>query len=76
MTFCFLNGAELEAKYQKYKGRVVFCGDTVRDQPDDLAVFSEQGTSASHMAASTFLSAIGRMPGMSPEDADAGSAYT
>eukprot|EP00973_Karenia_brevis_P001209 165671-Karenia_brevis.AAC.1 len=62
MAFYFLKGAELEAKHQKYQGRVVFRGDNVRDQHDYLAVFSEQGTSASHMAASKFLSAVGRMP--------------
>eukprot|EP00973_Karenia_brevis_P017889 2457865-Karenia_brevis.AAC.1 len=59
--FAFLKGAELDVKHQKYKGRMYF---------------SEQGTSASHMAASNFLSALSRMPGMSAEDADAASAYT
>eukprot|EP00973_Karenia_brevis_P011602 1570967-Karenia_brevis.AAC.1 len=52
MSLCFLKGAELDVKQQKYKGRVVFRGDKVKDQHDYLAVFSEQGTSASHMAAS------------------------
>eukprot|EP00973_Karenia_brevis_P023152 3188188-Karenia_brevis.AAC.2 len=74
MFLCFLKGAELDVKFQRYKGRVVFRGDKVRDQHDYLAVFSEQGTSASHMAASKFLSALGRMPGLSAEGADAASA--
>eukprot|EP00973_Karenia_brevis_P065854 9152040-Karenia_brevis.AAC.1 len=76
MSLCSLKGAELDVKKQNYKGRVVFRGDKVKDQHDYLAVFCEQGTSASHMAASKFLSALGRKPGMSAEDADAASAYT
>eukprot|EP00973_Karenia_brevis_P019393 2658880-Karenia_brevis.AAC.1 len=46
MSLCFLKGAELDVKQQKYTGRVVFRGDKVKDQHDYL------GTSASHMAAS------------------------
>eukprot|EP00973_Karenia_brevis_P041199 5699395-Karenia_brevis.AAC.1 len=37
MSLCFLKGAELDVKFQKYKGRVVFRGDSVRDQHDYLA---------------------------------------
>ena len=42
---CHLKNAELEAKHQKYKGRVVLRGDIVKD--DSYAVFTEQGSSAS-----------------------------
>ena len=31
MDMCHLNNAELEAKHQKYKGRVVLRGDIVKD---------------------------------------------
>ena len=31
MDICHLKNAELEAKHQKYKGRVVFRGDIVKD---------------------------------------------
>ena len=41
-----------------------------------MAVFSEQGTSASHLSAAKFLDAIARAPGCAGEDADATSAYT
>eukprot|EP00973_Karenia_brevis_P062357 8672456-Karenia_brevis.AAC.1 len=61
MALPFLEGAALESKFQECRGRAVFFGDNVRDQHDYLAVLSEQGTSACHMAASKFLLAIGRM---------------
>ena len=51
MDICHLKNAELEAKYQKYKGRVVLRGDTVKDDSGSYAVFTEQGSSASHMTA-------------------------
>ena len=31
MDICHLKNAELETKHQKYKGRVVLRGDTVKD---------------------------------------------
>eukprot|EP00973_Karenia_brevis_P067797 9432549-Karenia_brevis.AAC.1 len=64
MTLCPLKGAEREVEYQKHKCRVVLRCDNVRDQ---LWPCSQQGTSAAHMV----VLAIGRMPGMSAEDADA-----
>ena len=38
-----------------YKGRVVFGGERVKDESGFHAVFSEQGTSASHMAVAKFM---------------------
>ena len=43
--------AELEPKYQKYKGRVVLRGDMVKDDSGSCAVFTEQASSASQMTA-------------------------
>ena len=51
MDICHLKNAELEAKHQKYKGRVVLRGDTVKDDSGSYAVFTEQGSSASQMTA-------------------------
>ena len=48
----------------------------MKDEEGFYAVFSEQGTSASHMAAAKFLDAIARFPGCHGEEADACSAYT
>ena len=59
-----------------YKGRVVFRGDIVKDAEGYYAVFSEQGTSSSHMAATKFLDALARCPGCDGEDSDAIGAYT
>ena len=49
MDMCHLKNAELEAKHQKYKGRVVLRGDIVKDDSGSYAVFTEQGSSASQM---------------------------
>ena len=47
MDICHLKNAELEAKHQKYKGRVVLRGDIVKDDSGSYAAFTEQGSSAS-----------------------------
>ena len=41
MDTCHLKNPELEAKHQKYKGRVVFRGDIVKDDSGSYAVFTE-----------------------------------
>ena len=45
MDICHLKNAELEAKHQKYKGRVVLRGDIVKHDSGSYAVFTEQGSS-------------------------------
>ena len=42
MDIFHLKKAELEAKHQKYKGRVVLRGDIVKDNSGSYAVFTEQ----------------------------------
>merc|ERR1711954_477641 len=76
MDLCHLKHAELSPELQKYKGRVVFRGDQVKDETGYCAVFTEQGASASQMAAAKFLDTIARMPGMKGQAADAVKAYT
>ena len=76
MDVCHLKNAELEAKHQKYKGRVVLRGDIVKDDPGSYAVFSEQGSSASQMTAAKIMDIISRLPGCDGQAADAASAYT
>ena len=51
MDICHLKNAELEAKHQKYKGRVVLRGDIVKDDSVSHAENTEQGSSASQMTA-------------------------
>ena len=76
MDICHLKNAELEAKHQKYKGRVVLQGDTVKDDSGSYAVFAEQGSSASQMTAAKVMDIISRLPGCAGQAADAVSAYT
>ena len=73
---CHLKNAEYEAKHQKYKGRVVLRGDTVRDDSGSYAVFTEQGSSASQMTAAKVMDIISRLPGCSGQAADAVSAFS
>ena len=76
MDICHLKNAELEAKHQKYKGRVVLRGDIVKDNSGSYAVFTEQGSSASQMTAAKVMDIISRLPGCDGQATDAVSAYT
>ena len=61
---------------KKYKGRVVFRGEIVKDDSGSYAVFTEQGSSASQMAAAKVMDIISRLQGCAGQAADAVSAYT
>ena len=61
MDICHLKNAEMEAKHQKYKGRVVLRGDIVKDNSGAYAVFTEQGSSASQMTAAKIMDIISRL---------------
>ena len=63
MDICQLKNAELEAKHQKYKGRVVLRGDIVKDDSGSYEVFTEQRPSASQMTAAKVMDIISRLPG-------------
>ena len=76
MDICHLKNAELEAKHQKYKGRVVLRGDIVKDNSGSYAVFTEQGSSASQMTTAKIMDIIARLPGCNGQAADAVSAYS
>ena len=76
MDICHLKNAELEAKHQKYKGRVVLRGENAKDDSGSYAVFTEQGSSASQMTAAKIMDIISRLPGCAGQAADAVSAYT
>ena len=76
MDICHLKNAELEAKHQKYKGRVVVRGDIVKDGSGSFAVFTEQGSSASQMTAAKIMDIISRLPGCDGQAADAVSAFS
>ena len=46
MDICHLKNAEMHAKHQKCKGRVILRGDIVKDDSGSYAVFREQGPSS------------------------------
>ena len=73
---CHLKNAELEAKLQKCKGRVVLRGDIVKDNSGSCAVFTEQGSSASQMTAAKVVETLSRLSRFDGHAADAVSAYT
>ncbi len=75
-ALCHEKHGELLIHLRSYKGRVVFRGDIVKDAHGYYAVFSEQGASASHMAATKFLDALARCLYCDGEDSDAVGAYT
>ena len=61
MHICHFKNANLEAKHQKYKGRVVLRGDIVKDDSGSYAVFTEQGSSASQMTAAKVMDIVSRL---------------
>ena len=71
MDFCHHKNCELDKKFQKYNGRGVLRGDVVKDDPGSYAVFSEQGSSASHMTAAKVLDDISTLPGCAGQATDA-----
>ena len=76
MDIWSLKNAELEAKHQKYKRRIVLRGDTVKNDSGSYTVFTEQGSSASQMTAANIMDIISRLPGCDGQAADAVPAYT
>ena len=76
MDICHLKNVELEAKHQKYNGRVLLRGDIVKDDSGSCAVFTEQGSSASQMTAAKDMDIFSRLPGSAGQAADSVSAYT
>ena len=76
MDVYHLKNVELEAKHQKYKGRVLFRGFIVKDNSGSYEVFIEQGSSASQMTAAKIMDIISRLLGCDGQAADAVSANT
>ena len=59
---------------KQYRGRIVSRGDDVRDAEGYLAVFSEQGTSASHLEAAKTMDALARLSVDTDDLPDSGDA--
>ena len=76
LDICQLKNAELEAKHQKYKGRVVLRGVFVKHDSGSCGVITEQGSSASQMTAAKIKDIISRLPGCDGQAADTVSVHT
>ena len=74
---CYEKGSELppDDPCRKFKGRIVFQGNTVRDQDSDHALFAELGSSPASMEAAKLLDAFGSQPGFSKTQADTIQPY-
>ena len=75
---CVEKGSELPEgdKGRKFKGRVVFQGNRVKDENWDVAMFSDLSSSPASMEAGKAADAVGLFPGNTVEQADAEQAYT
>ena len=71
MDLFHLKNSELEPQFQKYKGRVVLRGDSVKNASGSCAVFTEHGSSASQITAAKVMDIISRQPGCAGQAADA-----
>ena len=76
--FCVEKGSELPQGHsqRKFKGRVVFRGNQVRDEDHYLATFQDMGSAPASMASGKFSDFLGLLPGWRLMQADAVRAYT
>ena len=60
MDICHLKNAELETNYHKYNGRIVLRADSVKDDSDSYAAFTQKkkSSSASQMMAAIVMDVI------------------
>ena len=76
MDICHVKNAELEAKHQKYKGRVLLRVDVVKDDSGSHAVFAEQRIISIANDSSKIHGFKSRLSGCAGRAADAVSACT
>ena len=62
--------------HKSTKDKVVLRGDIAKDDSGAVAVFTEQGSSASQMTGAKAMDVIARLPDCDGQAADAVSAYT
>ena len=75
-SICHKKHAEKAPEFWEYKGRVVFQGNQVKTESNQMALFSDQGTGANHHTSGKLLDMLGRLPGCHGQDSDAVSACT
>ena len=76
--FCVEKGSELPEgdPQRKFKGRVVFRGNQVRDEDHYMATFQDMGSAPASMASGKFSDFLGLLPNWRLMQADAVRAYT
>ena len=75
MSICSIKFAELEEAFHKLKGRVVFRGDSAKDEYGLAAVYQNLTASPTSIAAANANLAWGMVPGNKTSSADAVKAY-
>jgi len=75
MPICSIKHFELDASHHKYKGRICFRGDIVKDEWNKPAIFQEIAASPTTVADINSNVAYGCLPGHSTTQADAVRAY-
>jgi hypothetical protein len=71
---CVEKGSELAPDQRKYKGRVVFLGNQVKNQNWEAAMFQDLGSSPATMEAGKACDTFGSLPGNDIQQADAEQA--
>ena len=75
MAICSIKFWERNAEFHKYKGRICFRGDSVKDQYGAAAVFQELTASPATVQAANSNIAYGLLPGHCTTQSDAIRAY-
>ena len=75
MGICSIKFAELDSAHQKYKGRICFRGDNVRDEDGAVAIFQELSANPTSVHSANSNLAYGCLPGNKTTQADAIRAY-
>jgi hypothetical protein len=75
MAICSIKFWERAAEFHKYKGRICFRGDSVKDQYGSAAVFQELTASPATVQAANSNIAYGLLPGHCTTQSDAIRAY-
>jgi len=75
MAICSIKFWERDAEFHKYKGRICFRGDSVKDQYGSAAVFQELSASPTTVQAANSNIAYGMLPGHKTTQSDAIRAY-
>ena len=75
LTLCGIKHHELSPELWKYKGRIVYRGDNIRDQNDQIILFDETSTTPTSLVALNLCLWFGCRAGCKTSGADAVQAF-